>query len=212
MPTQQVLPRKRTNASKESLATKVARLQRQVNANKPEIRQESYTITVQADPVSITPIPLIDPSVIVGDEFKLHRIHCAWRAPAQPELGNDLTYGIMYSPKEGYTEADIPVPSSSAGDLNDNYLTIFNATKQRVWQRRLAQSYFNYSPDVATASGPALAMEMDYKWTIPMTCGTATATVANPTILHNQVYLMPGNIRGATGQGSLYVTIWYTDN
>lgn len=196
-------PRK-AKRSKPSLTSEVAQLKRAVNSNKPEVKQKSYKIPLV--PGTNTPISVIRPSEVDGEEIRLHRVsvNTLGALDNTGETSQAISaWSILYSPKQGYTETDLP-NAVAAHDV-DNYLQHLDATKQRVWVR-VRSSLQNNSDDDRQA-----LLEADKRFSIPMKCGTSGMT---DTVLHNQVYWIGSEVpeSGETPTRFLYITIWYTDN
>lgn len=187
----------------DSLSRDVAKLKRQVNSNKPEVRQITYTVPIGGGAV---PAPLILPDKVDGDEIKLHRITLGWSLPATRSV-TDKVYWTVHSPKQGYS-AEAGFADADTNSL-DSYLGHPDQTKQRVWLK----SHDNVN-SIGVADGlPANIFYqlgniymLDKKFSIPMKCGTDA--LDDTTILHNQVYFS-GSPAG--GVATARVTLWYTD-
>lgn len=201
-------PRKRAKTTAQ-LTKDVTKLARQVNANKPEIRQQSYTITIPASPTGA--VPLLDPNTIIGDEYRLHRIFVSLPEANAPNTTDAGLWGMLYSPNEGYTPTNcLPDETSVFSDLNLFYPV--NRTKCRQWVMR----QYGLLPNADGAAGTNrrnMPLELDKKFSIPMKCGTAEASQADPTTVHNQVYLSSSITNSSeAGTTTIYVTVWFTDN
>lgn len=182
-----------------SLDREVRKLKRQVASNAPEVRQQSYTVTVVA--ANTSAIPLLDPTTIIGDEFKLLRITVHGDADLNSPSGIG-TWGMLYSPNEGYSSLEaLPDQTSPHGETN--YLYIPDKTRCRVWtrQHKARQSQNNES----------YPLVMEKKFGIPMKVGTSLASQADPTVVHNQIFYSGSQVDTASPR-TLYVTIWFTDS
>jgi len=191
-----------------SLSRKVARLQRQVNSNKPEVRQLHYTITLT--PARTTPVPIILPEAVVGDEIKLHRVHVAWDSPSNAaDSQEEIPWGVLYSPNQGYSEIDC-LPQQQGSQIHastDNYKWIFDSTRARTWLRKKQPLLYN----PATPERRQDVFEMDKRFTFPMICGTDPGD--DTVITRNQIYLVTSAVSEAGGlTNTLYITLWYTDS
>jgi len=154
----------------QPLRQEVRTIKRQVNANKPELRQASYRLDIT--PNLSTPTALINPTLIDAgtEEIKLHRItvNHLYKQGLAP-------WGLIFSPRQGYSEADLP--NAANANESQNFLQHLDATKQRVFQRR------NFSGIITQAASNNEILEMDRRFTIPMKVG-----MVNPgtqTVNHN---------------------------
>lgn len=203
------LMRKRVARRKNnSIKAKLARLERKVASNTPELRQQSYIVTVAPGPGTQAATPLLAPTNIAGDEFKLHRIRVSHLVPASAEPGPDPqrpTWGQLYSPNVGYT-ADEGYPTTSRyGD--EGYMWDLDRTKQRVWTKKTEKQHDEQRELAATST---FFFDLDKRFGIPMICGTTDDDEENPTVVRNQIYYTGSNFSDS-GIRDLYVTIWYTD-
>lgn len=194
-------------AARTSLSRDVARLKRQVAANRPEVRQQSYTVTIAPGPPTKAPTALIDPSTIIGDEFRLHRITVSYSVPVTDTgVGRDLQWGLLYSPKQGFSSTDLV--GISPYDPT-NWLYIQDSTKQRVWNRFYESEKYGYN---SLGDKPSVRLiSMEKKFSIPMKCANTQPNQQDPTVVHNQIYYVGANT-DTTAATTLYVTIWFTDN
>lgn len=191
-----------------ALTNDVAKLTRQFNISRPEIRQKSYVVEVPPGPPTGTGVatPLLIPSFILGEEFRLHRIHVSHQV-----IGEKVNaWGLLYSPKQGFSQdSDLALPNTAYGQ--ENYEFIQDQSKQRVWVR--AQEGDPRKSQRVTTGGINRVnfFEMDKKFSIPMKCTTATPNQTDPTVTGNQVYY--GGSHRFEGEGApLRVTIWFTDS
>jgi len=178
----------------QALSTQVSQLRRVVYSNRPEVRQASYDITISVGQLTAT--PLIQPTLIDAgtEEIKLHRI-----AVCHSYVAGDAPWGIIYSPRQGYSENQLP----NGGDAYalQNFLQHLDHTKQRVFLRK------NMSYLVESAASSDEIFEFDRRFSIPMKVG-----MVNPgsmTVNHNQLFFI-GGLRDATVPKVLSVTVWYT--
>lgn len=195
----------------KTLTEEVQTLKRKVASAKPELRQKSYTVIVPAN--NSDPIPLIDPTFIVGDEFKLHRVEVTDPTNTTRALGSDQIgkWAMLYSPKQGFTPLDC-LPGTSPNDgLNMAYHV--DNTKCRMWNRKYYGDYSNRGTVSTNASVSMLLnpLEIGKKFSIPMKLATQTANSTDPTVLHNQIYYAGSAFKIDAAQ-FLYVTIWFTDS
>lgn len=204
-PSKKVRPTKRAKTTGE-LTRDVAVLSRQVNANKPEIRQQFYTISLT--PLRATPIPILLPTNIAGDEIKLHRVTVGWSSPDDTGSG-DFPWGMLYSPKEGYSETD-GLPNGTNANSIDNILGFPDNTKTRVWQRSMVDIRQAGYRDTGTTFNAGGFM-LDKKFSIPMKVGMDSPNEVTPTVTHNQIYLVTSQVPESGAPRTLRVTIWYTD-
>ncbi len=187
------LPFKKRKFNNGSLSSKVNKLQRQVAANKPEMRQTSYLLANNG----LVPISILndaDLPEIIGQEFKLHRMVVAYTTTDPLDA-----WCKLYSPKEGYTSLNIPDPIAPDGDRNNYY--VFDHSEQRVWKSLR-------SSDKTRTYGSQ--MVMDKKWSIPMTVSMENPNSVNDNVAHNQVYCVNNDLT-ETGTQNLHVTIFWTN-
>lgn len=179
---------------RRTLYSDIRALRRDVRRNKPELRQESYTVTVGAGTTSA--IELIDPTFIDNgtQEFKLHRI-----TVNHAYVNGDFPWGIIYAPREGFNSTQLP-NSGDAHDV-DNFLEHLDRTKQRVFLRK------NFSSIINSGSSTDELLEMDKRFSIPMRIGLTAA--GGTSVAHNQLYWI-GGYRDASVARAISVTIWYT--
>lgn len=198
-------PRKRAKTTAQ-LTKDVSKLARQVNANRPEMRQQAYTVDIPAN--LSDPYPLLDLESILGDEFKLHRIRVTIPAIY---LGTSIvgSWAMLYSPKEGYSAMEC-LPEPTLRNSPDNLLFTPDATKIRIWDTQQYADYSNADAGTPTES-TALSrpLELNKKFSIPMKCGNTLANQAAPVTIHNQIYLCGQAPSGETA--TVYVTVWFTD-
>lgn len=192
-----------------ALTSDVAQLKRQVNSNKPEVRQQTYTI--QLTPLRSTPVAILQPTNIAGDEIRLHRVTVGWSCPDDGALSpNEFPFGMLYSPHQGYSEIE-GLPNSTAVHTVQNILAFPDATKTRVWQRQFSDIRTIGYRDSSSTPGSSGGMLMDKKFSIPMKVGMETSNEETPTVSRNQIYLVTSQVPETGAPRPLFVTIWYTD-
>jgi len=194
--------------AKQTLTTQVAKLTRQVKSATPELRQKSYAVVVNPGPAVGTgdATPLLIPSFILGDEFRLHRIHVSHEVKY-----NEINqWGLLYSPKQGFSEQDdLALPNAPYGQ--ENYEYIQDQSKIRVWAR-VSESALAGNRRIPTNTSLRCGFfEMDKKFSIPMKCVTSSPNQTNPTVVGNQIFY-GGSNRSDSVPKTLRVTIWFTDN
>lgn len=189
-----------------ALTKDVAQLKRQVNSNKPEVRQITYTVQIGT---GTTPGPLLDPTNVAGDEIRLHRLMVAWQTSTGQQTLTDEVYWQLHSPQQGYDPAD-GFAETNTNSVN-SYLGYPDQTKQRIWVRGHDNLNSIGNPDSDPANNfyqLGNIYVLDKKFSIPMKVGMEAPNEAAPTVQHNQVYFSGST--AATG-GLARVTIWYTD-
>lgn len=177
-----------TQGGRPTLTKQVAKLTRQVNSNKPELRQISYTVTVDDGAAAC-----LKPPALAGEEFKLHGIVLRW-VSAGPD--SDQGWARLISPKGQYTMDDY----NSKG-YNDRMFEDPDKTKYRNW----AVKYFN-------TAGEAFSRQrsIQKKFSIPMICGT-DGDALNPTVIRNQMYVDMEDSEPGGNPKVLIATMYFTD-
>lgn len=183
------LKKRKMNAQggRPTLTKQVAKLTRQVNANKPELRQFSYVTPTSATTVT----GMIKPPPIEGQEFKLHGIVCRWTTLA--EDAQEADWARLISPKQGYTISDYVVAS---GGLTERKQYDPDRTIMRTW----ATEYFNDGNNSSFSRNRSIHK----KFSIPMICGT-DGDELNPDVVKNQIHME------SAYAPNVYVTIYFTD-
>lgn len=172
-----------------TLTTRVNKLQRQVNMNKPELKQAFYG--VGGGNTANRPIPIILPDAIDGEEIKLHKV--VLRTRTLSPTGSKFMR--LLSPKQGFTIQDTD-PAVNARELYD-----VNRTQFREW----AVTRFNRAGNTVIRE----PFEISKTWSIPMTCGTGGN--GSLDIMRNQVYIDSDKNDGEQSI-SYSVSLYYTDN
>jgi len=185
-----------------TLTSQVAKLRRQVNSTKPELKQLAYPITVT--PLRTTPIPLILPTNVAGEEIRVSRIHVAGQVGS-----GAVPFGMIYSPNQGYTEIEGLVNTTNANSV-DNILAYPDQTKVRVWQRKFLDTAKVPLPNFQTGTPGVFFLEK--KFSIPMIVGMATSDAAAPTVKRNQIFLTTGQVPSGGNPVTIWVSLWYYDN
>lgn len=186
---------------KENLSRKVSTLSRQVNRMKPEIRQESYTLTVVAS--RETPIPLINDRQLQEagvQEIRLHRIRVSYSYVSDMQ-----NWAVMYSPAGNYSDLTahgLRVPTSAHSI--ENFFCPLDSTNSKVYKSINLVTDLNIkSSDVNTL------VNIDHRFSIPkkirfMSEGTTSLAM-------DQICLI-GGPRGLLVNQGMTVTLWYSHN
>lgn len=195
---------KRSVTPDRGIAQKLARLERKVNSNKPEIKYVNYPISIL--PNETDPIDILRNIEADGNEFKLHRVTIGWASPDDREATAvaDLPWGVLYSPNQGYTEIT-SLPEQTPAQIHTgyrNYLYHFDKTQARVWKRMKDIMHAEVINSLVYG-----LHEIEKSWSIPMTC-----SIEEDTVVRNQLYMV-GSIVPEAGlvPNTLYVTVWYSD-
>jgi len=164
--------------------------------NTPELRHQVYNAQIAVS--NVAPIACINTTFLISLTAKLYRIRVSWI-----DVGVDLgqpVWGILYSPKQGYAETDLP--STPANEL-ENYGYDLDNRKQRVWCR--------HQFDANNVGFQVYSWEKTFS--IPMVIGNLTENTQNQSAVHNQVFFIgsPANEPETTPR-NLLVTLYYTDN
>lgn len=195
---------KRPTKVPRTITSKLNKLSRQVNAQKPEVRQDGYAITVPAATVAPTPlINIASMTALEGDasEIRLHRIRVAYAYTA-----TDPLWGIMYSAKGSNSLANSIDPLFFGGNPYDitNYLVPPDPSKAIVYKN------LNFSGNNKinnTHTGQVIVF--DQRFSIPKKIMFNKENNIAGAEVTNQIFYIGGNRSGAASR-TMYVTLWYT--
>lgn len=183
-----------------TLARRVDRLSRQVARSLPELRQETFVITIPAG--SNVPQALIGTRVLQGNgtqEIRLHRIRVAWTS-----FSDGQPWATMYSPVTNTT-------SISAHGLYDpavannavNFYVPIDRTNSAVY---VSKNFF-LENQVNLPSMQNFPMTIDHRFSTPKRIRFAEeGTTSTPL---DQIFYI-GGARSNTNARDIYVTLWYT--
>jgi len=180
------------------LNSKINKLSRAIAAQKPELREESYFVTIPAS--ATAPIPLLVrasmESLDAGaSEIRLHRIRVA--LTHQPA---DALWHTLYSPKGTASATACLYNASNAFDIT-NFLATPDMTQSTVYKS------LNLTGKIESSLNQQL-ITMDQRFSIPKKIRFDNEILANGNPI-DQFYYIGGNRALATTR-NVCVNIWYT--
>lgn len=190
-----------------TITSKLNKLSRQVNAQKPELRQDGYVVQLPA--VQTSPLALIDLAQMAAlepdaSEFRLHKIRVAF-----PYVAGDPVWHILYSSK-GSNDAlnsTWPLYNQAVPFSNDNYYVPPDPSKAIVYKN------LNFSGtnklNTGTTSPQHIVLEQRFSIPKKMTLNRESGGVS--PVCTNQIFYIGGNKSGAAAR-NFYVTLMYTCN
>ncbi len=180
------------------LNTRINKLSRAIAAQKPELREESYFVTIPAN--ATAPIPLLVrasmESLDAGaSEIRLHRI----RTCHVHTVGDPLWH-TLYSPKSTASPTACLYNAANAFDVS-NFLATPDMTQSTVYKN------LNLTGKIESSLTQQL-ISMDQRFSIPKKIRFDNEILANGNPI-DQFYYIGGN-RSISVAKTLCVNIWYT--
>lgn len=195
---QTVDPYKRPTKIPRTVATKLNRLSRAIAAQKPELREDTYFLSIASG--RTTPLDLLvrasmeslDPGC---SEIRLHRIRLAYtHFPTQP------LWQILYTPKGTASPTACLYNTGNAWSV-ENFLSPPDATQSTVYKM------LNYSGKIEDARANQI-IAFDQRFSIPkkIRFDNEVLALGNPI---DQLYYIGGAKDTVTAR-NICVTVWYT--
>lgn len=189
------------------MLSKVNNLSRTVSRMKPEVRQESESMTltsIAADGATQLPIPLIFARTLQDagtQEIRLHRIRVSWVYGGSDQQN----WAIMYSPilnTASLAQHGLYAPTTPHNSTN--YMVPIDSTNARVYKT------LNLPVDKDIKVGDTNSIQvMDQRFNIPKRIRFAVeGGTATPI---DQIYLI-GGPKGSSFTQYCVVTLWYTNS
>lgn len=190
-----------------TITSKLNKLSRQVNAQKPELRQDGYVVQLPA--IQTSPLALIDLAQMLAlepdaSEFRLHKIRVAFAYVAP-----DPTWHILYSSKGSNDALNItwPLYNQAVPFSTDNFFVPPDPSKAVVYKN----VNLSGTSKLNTATTAPQQVVLEQRFSIPkkMTLNRESGGVS--PVCTNQIFYIGGHKSGSTFR-NFYVTLWYTCN
>ncbi len=180
------------------LNSRINKLSRAIAAQKPELREESYFVTIPAN--ATAPVPLLvrasmeslDPG---ASEIRLHRIRTA-----HTHTISDPLWHTLYSPKSTASPTACLYNAVNAFDVA-NFLATPDMTQSTVYKS------LNLTGKIESNLNQQL-ITMDQRFSIPKKIRFDNEILANGNPI-DQFYYIGGN-RAVASTRLICVNIWYT--
>lgn len=186
----------RPTKKSRNLKRQVNTLSRQVSSIKPEVRQESYYLQINAG--QSTPINLIQSRVLQDagtQQIRLHRIRISYEY-----VPGDALWGVLYGVDSGPNTTPLYAPTLPY-DLR-NAMIPLDRTTGKVYRELKLSEMGNFNPTLSQQ-----VMELDYTFSTPKILPLESEGLfANST--KHICYI--GGHRHPTQARNVYVTMWYT--
>lgn len=180
------------------LTSRINKLSRAVAAQKPELREESYFVTIPQNataPVALLIRASMESLDAGASEIRLHRIRTA-----HVHSGSDPLWHTLYSPKGTASATACLYNAANAFDVA-NFLATPDMTQSTVYKS------LNLSGKIESANTQSLIV-MDQRFSIPKKIRFDNEILANGNPI-DQFYYIGGN-RSISGTRLICVNIWYT--